>query len=200
MKIKTMLILLILSCFILGSCTNHKHSTSITDYGHWDSSASKILYENFSTMLPSEKLVEDYGQSYYYSSSQGLFAERSIVVGVKLKFQTSAEYHEVLEQYQSYATDSIVNGNIEYYTMQYSHEKFFEYNDEKILDGMYYNFSVFSSCESELTIQIVNAHVWDSYKDQYLIDYLSNMQKTGTEDLVLLPTSDVNIFYTYKAL
>lgn len=176
MKIKTILSLFVLLCFALGSCTNHKYSTSITEYGQWDSLSSEILDRNFSLMLPSENLVQQYGQSYYYSSSQGLFADRSVVVGIVLKFQNNTEYHEVLKQYQAYSSGSITNGNIEYYTVQYSYENFWDYSDDEILDGMSYNFSVFSTCESEQTIQIVNAHVWDSFKDQYLINYLTSMQ------------------------
>ena len=50
-----------------------------------------------------------------------------------------------------------------------------EYIDEKIYDGMFYDFEIVSANQSEYTICLIYAHVWDYYKDQVLIDYLNNI-------------------------
>ena len=157
--------------FVLQGCS--KHTTQLSDYGSWGKPAAKIINSNFSDSLPDKETVNKYGKEYYYKFTQGLLSDENFVVYVALQFPDLVSYENYLDTCTKHITAVSFQGDIAHYTIQYSNNDVSEYTDDKIYDGMFFDFEIISANEKELMIGILNAHVWDYYKDQFLIDYLS---------------------------
>lgn len=177
---KIVVIILVFYMFILQSCTTHsKYDTNLSDYGSWKESTTKIISDNFTNSLPCNKSVNKYGHEYYYKAHQSTFGDENFVIYVVLKFPDKTSYENELYKYNSLFSSFIFQDNTSYYTIQYSHEAVSEYTNNKIHDGMFYNFEIISANKTEYTICFINARVWDYYKDNVLIDFLNNIK---TED------------------
>ena len=157
--------------FVLQGCS--KHTTQLSDYGSWGKPAAKIINSNFSDSLPDKEAVNKYGKEYYYKFTQGLLSDENFVVYVVLQFPDLASYKEKLDAYTKHIDTVFYQEDTAYYAIQYSNQSVSDYTDDKIYDGMFFDFEIISANEKELMIGILNAHVWDYYKDQFLIDYLS---------------------------
>lgn len=162
---------------IFNSCTiQNNYDTTISNYGSWKKNTTNILCNNFTNSLPDSKAVNEYGQKYYYNFSQSAFSDHSFVIYIVMQLPDETSYEKELSKYTALLSNSVVNNNITYYTIQYSHEDVLEYMNNKIYDGMYYNFEIISVDKSKYTISFLNARVWDYYKDQVLIDYLVEIE------------------------
>lgn len=162
-------------CYVLalsGCSAQNNHHTQLSDYGLWGETTKILLDNNFTNSLPDNEVVKDYGHEYYYKSSQSVMGDESFVIYVVLTFPDEVSYWEELSKYTILQSNPISQNDNTYYPIQYSHEAVTEYTDGKYYDGMFYNFEVISTNTNEYTISFINAHVWDYYNDQVLIDFL----------------------------
>lgn len=163
--ISTVVIIIIM---LQGCGTKNQHTTEISDYGSWQESTSNILDCSFVYPLPDSETVYKYGKEYYYKASQGALGDENFVLSVTLQFDDQTSY----EEFTALLSDSVSQDDTAYYMIQYSDETAKEYTDDKIYDGMFYDFEIISTNSNNYTICFLNAHVWDYYKDYVLIDYL----------------------------
>lgn len=166
-----------LSFLTLQGCTTQQHSSiNILEFGLWSSSTKSILREDFTSSLPDEQTVCNYGKTYYYTSTQGLLGDLNFVINVVLQFDDKANYESELSKYTILCQDVIEKtDNTLHYVIQGSSEQATEYLDDKVYDGMFYNFEIVSANLEDHSISYINAHVWDYYSDQILTECLQQI-------------------------
>lgn len=171
---------LVCQILLLQGCITSNQSTDLAKYGLWKESTVRFLQENFSNSLPEAETVCKYGKSYYYKSTQGVMGDENFIIHVVIRFDEKTRYEEELSKYRNLLSNSVLRNDVIYYTIRHSNEAVLEYTNDEILDGMYYDFEIIAINEKECSMEFINAHVWDYYKNQVLIDFLQ--QIGGQED------------------
>lgn len=131
-----------------------------------------LLNSHFSQSLPSQETMNQYGRTYYINSKNSLLGDANVVVYIELEFPDKKSYNAELEKYAKLLSMPVMQDDTAFYLLQFSHQAFEQYTDKRIFDGMFFNFEVISTNENQLKITFLNAHVWDSYRDEVLVDFL----------------------------
>lgn len=175
--------LIVLSAFLfLYGCTSQRYyEDDPSAYGSWNQTVNKIRDDSFCGSLPDKQDVSEFVQSYYYVFSQGVFGDPNFVIYVALQFPDENSYEEEINKYALLLSDPIQMDGFTYYPVQCSKKTFEEYTDNQTLDGMYYNFEIIVENKDAKMISFINAHVWDYYKDQMLVDFLNQIYHTRTD-------------------
>lgn len=171
-RIIALISILIYIIALQGCASKNEHTTELSEYGSWKESTASMLANSFVCSLPDNEIVNKYGKEYYYKSSQGTLGDQNFVICVALQFADKASYENELRKYTTLLSDSLFQNDTTYYMIQYSNEAVTEYTNDKIYDGMFFNFEIISTNSNSYTICFLNAHIWDYYKDKVLIDYL----------------------------
>lgn len=177
MRNKLLLIFVLLfSMPVLSSCTRYG-TTSLEQYGEWNKDTSMDIIELFHNTLPSSEVVRDHGESYYYRTSQGLLGEPSFSVIIGIHFDDRGDYINAVQRYRYIESYYQSSEWTTIYVLQGSAESFHRYLDDCIEDGMNYCFEIIATNDLTCSVEVINAHVWDYYRDDILIDIL--MQYLG---------------------
>ena len=175
MRNRFIVFLLLVSLFVLSSCSKN-NNTNINDYGHWSNAVKSVLNEDFDKSLPDEQTVCAYGETYYYNKKQGVLGDLNFVIYVVLQFDDKTSYESELSKYTRLCIDNDNNvaktEDTLHYVIQGSTKNALEFLDDKIYDGMFYNFEIISASPEDFSITFVNAHVWDYSTDQVLARHL----------------------------
>lgn len=171
MKRRFCFLLIILLSFSLLSACSQTHSENISDYFCWNNKTNTILRSQFNNTLPEKSLVDQYGTNYYYNLSQSILGDPNLVIYVSVQFPDDSDYQIQIDKLNLPA-DSIHDENISLHFIQGTQQTIAEYTDEKIYDGMFYNFEVIITNDESNEISYINAYVWDYYKDDMLLSLL----------------------------
>lgn len=168
-------VFVVVCIFAFSGCSKKKYHSELSDYGLWNKATDKILQKKFSDSLPTKSEVDKYGCDYYYKFSQGLLGDPNFVILVSLEFSDESIYQQVLSKYFSGSVCGS-NSDLIYRQIQGSDEEIADYMDDKVLDGVSYNFEVVCARKDEQKIYFVNANVWDYYNDRELVEYLQGLK------------------------
>lgn len=165
---------------LISGCTAQKERQN--NYGQWDQATSEILKDSFNDSLPNANEMSQFGQDYYYTVHQSGFSDYNFVISCSLKYSNYEKFQKELK-YLTTASKKIISLNgISYYLIQYSDKTATDYIDDKIYDGMFYRFEIVFADDEALSINVVNAYVWDYYKDEVLIEYLKKIPGQDSTD------------------
>lgn len=174
--IKCLILFIISACVIfLCGCTIIK--TDLLEYSNWNKITTDILNSDvYVGSLPDKSLVETYGKAYYYKYDEALFGDPQFVIFVTLEIPEAENHEKQMDFIRSKASiTKTVDGQTFYFIRKRNYETdIAELYDEKINDGMYYDFEIVMTKEDG-TISYLSAHVWDYYRDDVLDAF---MQRT----------------------
>lgn len=161
-----------ITILVICGCSNHT-SEDIKEYGGWNAKTQEIIESRFHNTLPSDKIVDLYGCKYYYSFTQGMFGDPNIII-ITLQFDTNKEYWDAKYTYENILKNGVLEDSLT--------DKISGYLDDTIHDGMFYDFELFIADDNNQQIQIVNAYVWDYYRNDRLVSLLEH--KSGDDSLI----------------
>lgn len=167
--------MLILLFSICGCEVHTKTSSNSIAYGDWNTSTKSILATQFEGVLPDEITAQKYLQSHSYQFSQGVLGDPNFVIFVALQMPDEAAYDAYLENCASKAAPVLSQDGIAFYPVQCTSESVADYLDDKVYDGMFFNFEIVLGSRDDLSIRILAAHVWDYYQNEVLVDFLQNL-------------------------
>ena len=167
---------ILISLFLIcGYIACSKIEYTSIDYGDWNDRTKAILAKQFEGILPNNISEQKNIQSYHYKFSQAVFGDENFVICVGLQAPDETAFDKYVDNYASELTSSFSQDDMTYYLFQYSSESVADYLDERIYDGAFYNFEIALVSKNDLTIQILAAHVWDYYRDEVLVDFLTKI-------------------------
>jgi len=157
----------------MGGC-NAKSCDSVA-YGDWNAGTKNILANQFKGTLPDGVTAQEHIQSIYYKFSHALLGDENFVICVELQTPDEAAFEKYLESCTGKSEAVYSHEELCYYLVQCSNESVADYLDDKLYDGMFYNFEIVLADRNDFTIQTLAAHVWDYYKDDELVDFLQKI-------------------------
>lgn len=163
---------LVFLCILFWAGFKYNEHSKTKIFGNWNESTDNILEEQFYGFLPEKSTAEKYGQNYYYKFVQAVLGDANFVIYIDIVLPDTTTFENLCSQYELNSKEMITLDNQEFYFIQCIPESVSEYLDDKIYDGMYYNFEIIAINRSNYTISFLSAHVWDYYKDNLLYDFL----------------------------
>lgn len=163
----SLVVLLVLGVFY-GCVYSNGYNEDVSRYGRWEQNTENILANSFKGSLPDSDQVMQYARGYYYDVLKSVLGDPNFVILVELQFPEESAFRKELERIKSLDTEQISCGRNVYYLLQYSDQYALEFMDDKVYDGMYYNFEFVCVNEEAKNIRYVNARVWDYHSDEEL--------------------------------
>ena len=166
---------------VISSCL------ACTNFGKQNEMYFDDFEEVFINKLPEETKDPSLCCDLYINKEKGVLSDPNYVLSFTLKFENYDEFEKHLESFDVSLAENLRIDNHSCYIFQGSIEDFEEYTNEQILDGFFFTYEMITVNEDALEINYLYAHVWDYWKDYFLISKLNSVW--GQENRPLVPLS-----------
>lgn len=176
MRKKTVLVLVGILAFLLIAvqfgCTAMNDMSKISNYGEWAIDVEDVLNADFHRTLPDSSIVSMYGDDFFYKRKNAFLGDLNFLICIKTSFPDTDSYLAEKLRYDELFPSAIQNGDRSFYAVQFSESDIKNLCDQRVLDGMYYNFEIVVADDASHCIEVLNARIWDNAGDKEMIEHL----------------------------
>lgn len=147
-------------------------TSKISNYGKWTRDVENVLNAGFHRTLPNSSIVSKYGDDFFYKRTNAFLGDLNFVIYIKTSFPDTDSYLAEKFRYDELFPSAIQNGDRSFYAVQFSEIDINDLYDQKVLDGMYYNFELVVADDASHCIEVVNARIWDNTRDKEMMEHL----------------------------
>lgn len=164
------LIFLVIAVQFGSSTTNDR--SKISNYGEWETDVENVLNTDFHRTLPDSSIVSKYGDDFFYKRKNAFLGDLNFLIDIKTSFPDTDSYLATKLRYDELFPSAIQNGDRSFYVVQFSEIDIKNLCDQRVLDGMYYDFEIVVADDASHCIEVLNARIWDNAGDKEMIEHL----------------------------